>query len=176
MYSLFVCGWSTMVKCPPMEDVGRWRSPLDNWRFNCMCTCIYITLHFSDKNIPGWTVSTRSHSIWACSSVVGGEGNFRIPAGMLSLSDRLLRLPGRTCPVVGLTDAASCSESLGASGLGEYLLISDALDLQKVISYLILIHKYRIYLHKYVAKSNLTIKLWLVLHVYKEWETWGSYG
>lgn len=82
---------------------------------------------------------------------------------MLSLSDRLLRLPGRTCPVVGLTDPASCSESLGASGLGEYLLISDALDLEKVISCLILIHKYRIYLHKYVAKSNLTIKLWFVV-------------
>ena len=64
---------------------------------------------------------------------MGGEGNFRIPAGMLSLSDLLLRLPGRTCPVVGLIEAASCPESLGASWFGEYLLISDALDLQKVI-------------------------------------------
>ena len=53
---------------------------------------------------------------------------------MLSLSDLLLRLPGRTCSVVGLIDAASCPESLGVSCFGEYLLISDALDLEKVIS------------------------------------------
>ena len=91
---------------------------------------------YSTRSVPDWTVSTKSHSIWACSSVVGGDGNFRIPAGKLSLSDLLLRLPGRICPVVGLIDADSCPESLGVSWFGEYLLISDALDLQKMIYYL----------------------------------------
>ena len=48
---------------------------------------------------------------------------------MLSLSDLLLRLPGLVYPDVGLTDRAPSSDSPATSGLAEYLLISDALDL-----------------------------------------------
>lgn len=53
----------------------------------------------------------------------------RTPGGMLSLSDLLLRLPGLVYPDVGLTDRAPSSDSPATSGLAEYLLISDALDL-----------------------------------------------
>lgn len=48
---------------------------------------------------------------------------------MLSLSDLLLRLPGLVYPDVGLTDRTPSSDSPATSGLAEYLLISDALDL-----------------------------------------------
>lgn len=53
----------------------------------------------------------------------------RTPGGMLSLSDLLLRLPGLVYPDVGLTDRSPSSDSPATSGLAEYLLISDALDL-----------------------------------------------